>query len=100
MMLPRHAGEAYVPPEISKKSTPASSSHFITTHCSAKLWPPSMTTYIFPLGFSSKYGMEILTILAVQLRCYHKLVRWKFSLDRIDDLQNKACPIFKASAIL
>ncbi len=43
MIFPLQAGDSYVPPEMSKKSTPASSSHLMTTHCSAKLWPPSIT---------------------------------------------------------
>jgi hypothetical protein len=46
IILPLQAGVEYVPPDMSKKSTPASSNHLITTQDSAELVPPSMTVQV------------------------------------------------------
>lgn len=105
IIFPRHAGVAYVPPEMSKKSTPASSSHLITTHCSAKLCPPFMTVCkLRKLSNGiSKEGWKFcraLTVLAVQFGRDDEFIRRELGFHSIYNIQNKSRAVFETSTIL
>jgi hypothetical protein len=98
MIFPLQAGEAYVPPEMSKKSTPASSSHLMTTHCSAKLVPPSITAGCQYTDNRVLCGRH--TVMTVQLRCNDELIRWNLVLDGVENVEDEAGAVFQTSAVL
>ena len=86
---------------MSKKSTPASSSQVVTTHCSAKLEPPFVTVKALTIELASPLRFErVLTILAIELRSNDKTVRWEFFFNGTDDLEDKASAVRQASTIL
>lgn len=81
-----------MPPEISKKSTPASSSHLMTTHCSAKLVPPSITMTI--MTSSAEGQKREPTVLAVELSSNNEFVQRKLGFNGIHNFEDESGAIF------
>lgn len=63
----------------------------MTTHCSAKLVPPSMTVSISSI--SGIYHYNKLTVLAVELSSNNEFVGRKLLFDGIHNLEDEAATI-------
>lgn len=63
----------------------------MTTHCSAKLEPPSVTVEILEISWLAIE--RVLTILAIELNSDDEFVGWQFGFDRLDNFEDKASAV-------